>query len=301
MMWGTLDQHRFLESTPHMNHPAASVAEPLAQPLTPAAPDHSLRILTPPAPATPRINGANVYGQRPGSPFLYTIPATGIRPMTFTADSLPPGLTLDSETGIVSGVAGTAGEFSVELTARNDLGAGRKTLKIVIGETLALTPPLGWNSWNSWAWQVDADKVLRSARVLVSSGLIDHGWSYVNIDDTWQGERAGTDRALLANAKFPDMAGLCADLHGMGLKAGIYSTPWMTSYAGYPGGSSDDPEGAWTRALAGEAYHQIASCRFAVADARQWATWGFDYLKYDWHPNDVASTDAASGDRSRGE
>ncbi len=257
-------------------------------------PDYSARILTPPAPDKPRINGANVYGQRPGSPFFYTIPATGIRPMTFAAKGLPEGLSLAPQTGIITGTVAAAGEYSVRLTARNAKGNAAKTLKVVIGDKIALTPPLGWNSWNSWAGRVDQDKVLRSARVLVSSGLINHGWSYVNIDDTWQGERTGPDHALLANAKFPDMKGLCDTLHGMGLKAGIYSTPWLTSYASYPGGSSDTPEGTWTRAQATDQNHRIAQYHFAEADARQWATWGFDYLKYDWNPNDVDNTSEIS-------
>jgi len=247
--------------------------------------------LTPAAPDKPRINGANVYGQRPGSPFLYTIPATGVRPMTFGAAGLPAGLTLDPQTGIISGVAATAGEYHVVLTARNARGGASKNLKVVIGDKIALTPPLGWNSWNSWAGSVDQDKVMRSARVLVSSGLINHGWSYVNIDDTWQGQRTGADHALQANDKFPDMAGLCTELHHMGLKAGIYSTVWITSYASYPGGSSDDATGVWTKEQHGNRqYQRIGQYHFADADAKQWAAWGFDYLKYDWNPNDVPST-----------
>ena len=254
------------------------------------APDYTARILTPPAPDKPRINGPSVYGQRPGSPFLYTVPATGARPLTFAAKGLPDGLMLDPQTGIITGAVATAGEYNVTLTARNAQGVHSKKLKILIGEKIALTPPLGWNSWNSWAGRVDQDKVLRSARVLVSSGLINHGWSYVNIDDTWQGERTGTDHALVANSKFPDMKALCDQLHGMGLKAGIYSTPWITSYASYPGGSSENAEGAWTRAQANDQYHRIGPNHFAGADAKQWAAWGFDYLKYDWNPNDVDST-----------
>ncbi|MES2462131.1 MAG: putative Ig domain-containing protein, partial [Armatimonadota bacterium] len=253
-------------------------------------PDYSSRILTPPAPETPRINGATVYGQRPGSPFLYIIPATGVRPMTFAARDLPKGLALDASTGIIRGTVAQPGEYKVKLTARNVKGSHDKILKIVIGDKIALTPPLGWNSWNSWAGSIDQEKVIRSARVIVSSGLINHGWSYVNIDDTWQGERTGPDRALMANAKFPDMKGLCDELHRMGLKAGIYSTPWITSYASHPGGSSDTPEGSWTKAQGNDEHHRIGKFHFADADAKQWASWGFDYLKYDWNPNDVEST-----------
>lgn len=253
-------------------------------------PDYSSRILTPSAPDTPRINGPNVYGQRPGSPFLYIVPATGVRPMTFAARDLPVGLSLDPKTGIIRGTVAQSGEYKVKLTARNVKGSHDKILKIVIGDKIALTPPLGWNSWNSWAGSIDQEKVIRSARVIVSSGLINHGWSYVNIDDTWQGERTGPDRALMANSKFPDMKGLCDELHSMGLKAGIYSTPWITSYASYPGGSSDTPEGSWTKAQGNDEHHRIGKYHFADADAKQWASWGFDYLKYDWNPNDVEST-----------
>ena len=79
---------------------------------------------------------------------------------------------------------------------------------------------------------------------MVTSGLINHGWTYINIDDTWQGNRGGKYNAIQGNEKFPDMKKLCDDIHAMGLKAGIYSTPWITSYAKFRGGSSDDPPAA---------------------------------------------------------
>ena len=252
-------------------------------------------ILTPPAPDTPRINGPKVFGVRPGSPFLYSIPATGKRPMEFSADGLPEGLKLDAQTGHIRGVLKDAGEFNVTFHAKNELGTADKPFRIVVGEQIALTPPMGWNSWNCWAGAVDQQKVLRSARALVSSGLINHGWTFVNIDDTWQGQRTGTDHALQANQKFPAMNTLCAEIHNLGLKAGIYSTPWVTSYASYPGGSSDDPDGAWSKALANRGGHRHGTNSFAVADANQYAAWGFDYLKYDWNPNDVPHTSEMSG------
>ncbi len=267
-----------------------------ARPPAPPLPDLSNYILTPREPHTPRINGPNIYGERPGRPFLYTIPATGDRPMTFAADGMPTGLTLDPNTGQISGVAATAGTYAVTLTAENALGKATRNFKIVIGEQIALTPPMGWNSWNSWAGNVDQDKVLQSAKILVSSGLANHGWTYVNIDDTWQGMRTGPDHALLANDKFPDMKGLCAQIHQMGLKAGIYSTPWITSYASFGGGSSDDPDGVWDRAVqANGNFHHIGMYHFVTPDAKQWADWGFDYLKYDWNPNDTASTGEMGG------
>jgi alpha-galactosidase len=258
-------------------------------------PDLSKYILTPREPHTPRINGPSVYGQRPGSPFLFTIPATGDRPMTFAADGLPEGLKLDPNTGRISGMAATAGTYSVMLTAENALGRATRNFKIVIGEQIALTPPMGWNSWNSWAGRVDQDKVLQSAKFLISTGLVNHGWTYVNIDDTWQGTRTGPDHALQANEKFPDMPGLCEQIHQLGLKAGIYSTPWITSYANYPGGSSDDAEGVWDKATMGNGnFHHLGNNHFIAADAKEWAGWGFDYLKYDWSPNDTTSAEEVS-------
>ena len=89
--------------------------------------------------------------------------------------------------------------------------------------------------------------MLRSAQAMVASGLIKHGWTYVNIDDTWQGKRGGPFQRIQGNEKFPDMKGLCDEIHALGLKAGIYSTPWITSYAKFAGGSSDDPAGPGRR------------------------------------------------------
>jgi alpha-galactosidase len=274
-------------AAPHVFGAAARAPAPPPSP----PPDLTSCILTPREPHTPRINGPGIYGERPGNPFLYTIPATGDRPMTFAADGLPAGLTLDPNTGQITGVVVTAGSYPVTLTAENALGKATRNFKIVVGEQIALTPPMGWNSWNSWAGNVDQDKVLQSAKFLISSGLANHGWTYVNIDDTWQGSRTGPDHALLANDKFPDLKGLCSQIHQLGLKAGIYSTPWITSYASFGGGSSDDPDGVWDRAVqANGNFHRIGQYHFITTDVKEWADWGFDYLKYDWNPNDTAST-----------
>ena len=244
-------------------------------------------ILTPPDRPEPRINGPSVFGVRPGSPLLYTIPATGERPMQFSADGLPEGVAVNSETGQMSGVLAKPGEFPVTLRAKNARGAAQKRFRIVVGDRICLTPPLGWNSWNCWAAAVDQDKVLRSARAMVHCGLMNHGWTYVNIDDTWQGVRGGPFRGIQGNEKFPDMKKLCDDIHRLGLKVGIYSTPWITSYAKFCGGSSDDPDGRWSKQLAGDKFWRHGKHPFADSDAKQWAQWGFDYLKYDWNPNDL--------------
>ena len=174
----------------------------------PAAP----YLLTPPAPATPRINGPDIFGVRPGSPFLYTIPATGDRPMTFSAKNLPAGLKLDSQTGRITGSlpkampapanakggyllsrpAQSSGSYVVTLVAQNALGTAVKKFRIVVGDQIALTPPMGWNSWNCFAGAVSEDRVKSAADAMVKSGLINHGWTYINVDDYWQNHRPPT-------------------------------------------------------------------------------------------------------------
>ena len=246
--------------------------------------------LTPAESASPRINGPSVFGARPGSAFIYTIPATGDRPMRFRADGLPKGLTLDTSSGQITGRLDQVEIYQIVFHAANDKGIAEKEFHIVVGDKIALTPPMGWNSWNCWADSVDQEKVLCSARAMVSSGLINHGWTYINIDDTWQGQRGGHFNAIQSNEKFPDIKSLCDQIHGLGLKAGIYSTPWITSYAGYMGGSSDDSAGGWSKEFAGGKFQRFGKYYFARNDASQWADWGFDYLKFDWFPNDVSHT-----------
>ena len=253
--------------------------------------------LTPPAPAAPRITGARVFGVRPGSPFIFTVPVTGLRPVRFSAQGLPAGLKLDSESGRLTGVLTKQGTYTVTLRARNAKGSDARGLSIEVGERIALTPPMGWNSWNVWGDQVDQDKVLRSARAMALSGLVNHGWSYVNIDDAWQAPRGGPLNALQGNQKFLDIKALCDEIHALGLKAGIYSTPWVQSYAGYPGGSLETLDTPWKKTEGPKQVNRkilpwaIGRYHFATNDARQWAQWGIDYLKYDWSPIEVSETE----------
>src|SRR5438309_422431 len=116
----------------------------------PAAP----AIRTPAAPAMPRVNGPAIFGVRPGSPFLYRIPATGDRPMEYSVKDLPPGLTVDSKTGEITGSLTKPGQVIVTLRAKNAKGTKEKKIRIVVGNEIALTPPMGWNSWNCWGSRV---------------------------------------------------------------------------------------------------------------------------------------------------
>jgi alpha-galactosidase len=235
-----------------------------------ASPNLSALILTPKAPAQPRINGARIFGVRPGHPFLFTIPATGDRPMTFSAEHLPMGLSLDAPTGQITGRIENPGEYRVTLRAKNQRGASQRSFRIVCGETLALTPHMGWNSWYVWENHV-TDKIMRAAAdAMVSSGMVDHGYQYVNIDDCWAVKPGATDASLggeprdaqgkvNANGRFPDMKRLTDYIHSKGLKAGIYTSPGPFTCAGHAG-----------------AYQHEA------LDVQRFVEWGFDFLKYDW-------------------
>jgi hypothetical protein len=215
-------------------------------------------ILTPAVKKEPKINGAKVFGVRPWAPFLFKVAATGEAPLKYTAKDLPEGLTIDSTNGIIKGVVRKKGNYIVNLSVKNASGAATRQLKIVCGNTLSLTPPLGWNSWNCWGLSVSDEKIRRSAESMKNSGLIDHGWTYINIDDGWE-YMHDKDGKILTNSKFPNMYALCAYVHSLGLKIGIYSSPGPKTCGGY--------EGSYT---------------FEEKDAEAYANWGIDYLKYDW-------------------
>ncbi len=262
--------------------------------------DNSKYILTPPAPATPRINGAKVFGARPGSKFLYRVPCTGERPMKFSASGLPKGLSIDPEKGLITGVVKKPGEYPVEITASNSKGTTTRLLTIKIGDEVALTPPLGWSSWNCWGLLIDEGLVRETAASMVDNDLINYGWSYVNIDDGWQGLRGGKHNAIQPNPeKFTDMKKLADELHSEGMRLGIYSAPWVGTYAGFIGSYSDNPEGRyeWTVRDSLPSLQEAWPARyynwrngkhsFVANDVKQWEDWGIDYLKYDWTPNQL--------------
>ncbi|MDA3927352.1 MAG: NPCBM/NEW2 domain-containing protein, partial [Prolixibacteraceae bacterium] len=227
-------------------------------------------ILTPPPPAEPRINGARVFGVRPESPFIFQVPATGDRPMKFSASNLPKGLQIDKNSGLITGILSTEGSYNVILKAKNKKGKTQKEFRIECGDQIALTPPMGWNSWNCFAHAVSADKVKRAANAMVNSGLINHGWTYINIDDFWNNHRDSEDSSLrgdlrdadgyiVPNERFGDMKDLADYVHDLGLKIGLYSSPGPWSCGGCAG-----------------------SYGYEEQDAESYTDWGFDYLKYDW-------------------
>ena len=116
---------------------------------------------------------------------------------------------------------------------------------------------------------------------MVKMGLSNHGWTYINIDDTWEGQRGGKFNGLQPNEKFPKFKEMIDNIHAMGLKLGIYSTPWISTYAGYAGASSDFEKGEYPGSIKNNkrAYRHIGKYRFENEDALQMAEWGVDYLE----------------------
>lgn len=241
-------------------------------------------ILTPPSPKMPHINSPKVFGAKPGNPFLFAIVASGEIPIQFSVDNLPKGLSMDAKTGIITGKVSMRGIYHTKMSAKNKYGEITKELLIKIGDTIGLTPPIGWNGWNSWARDIDKEKVIASANAMVKMGLSSHGWTYINIDDAWQGQRNLKNHALQANEKFPAFKEMIDEIHAKGLKLGVYSTPWISSYAGYAGGSSNFANGEYPDSIKNNkrGYRYIGKYRFEKEDALQMAEWGVDYLKYDW-------------------
>jgi len=246
----------------------------------------NLAVISPWNQGVPKINGPYIFGVGVNSTFFLPISATGERPIKYSAEGLPEGLNIDANRGIITGSVKQQLKIDVNIKVTNKYGSDEKTIKIVSGERLALTPPMGWNSWNCWGPKVDTQKIKACADAIVSSGIATHGYNYVNIDVGWQGERGGAFNAIQGNGKFPNMSSLCDYVHDKGLRIGIYSTPWVRSYSGFTGGSSGKSIG-YVSPNNKEKGHYIGNITYEKEDAKQWAAWGIDYLKYDWNPWDI--------------
>ena len=237
-------------------------------------------ILTPSDEPEPRLNGSWTYGVRPGKPILYRVAVTGEKPLEVSVvGELPKGLAFDAQRRLLTGSLEQRGDYEVVFAARNARGKAERTLKIRVGDKLCLTPPMGWNSWNAWGCAV-SDKIVRdTAATFLEKGLADHGWTYVNIDDGWprsaldanppatgsasdpkrRGDPRDENGVIRPNGYFPDMKALGDYLHSHGLKFGIYSSPGPRTCNRYEGTYGHD-----------------------ALDAATWASWGVDYVKYDW-------------------
>ena len=209
-------------------------------------------------PDEPQFHGPRVVGCSPGKDFLFAVPHTGVKPVHVSAVGLPDGLTMDHR-GLITGRVQNANEYKVKLTATNAHGQATRTLKIAVGEhMLARTPAMGWNSWNAYGMGNSSRRTMEAADAMVASGLASKGFMYINIDDGWQNGRRA-DGTVKTTNKFPSIKDLAHHVHGKGLRFGVYSSPGPTTCGGHTG-----------------------SFGHVAQDARTYASWGVDYLKYDW-------------------
>lgn len=212
-----------------------------------------------PQPPGPRINGALAVGVRPQTPFYYPVAVTGKRPFVITVKGLPGGLYFDRETGIIRGTPSTRGDYKVRLQASNGVGTARRMLRILVGDTLALTPPMGFLSWNVIQGLISATILKEMGDAFMRFGLRDVGYQYIMMDDCWAGGRDAQGNIFPDSVRFPDGMKPVGDyLHERGFKLGIYSSPAAVTCGDYPGTLGHESQ-----------------------DARTWASWGVDYLKYD--------------------
>ncbi len=191
-------------------------------------------------------------------------------------------MTAPKNSGIITGTAPARGEYPVELTARNAAGGSTRAFRIVSGDRLALTPPMGWNHWYAHYDRITDKLVREAADVMISSGMADAGYQYVNIDDCWMNAPKNADSLrvgplrdakgdLIPNRHFPDMRQLTDYIHSRGLKTGIYTSPGPLTCGGFAGTYGHEAQ-----------------------DAKKFAEWGFDFLKYDWCSyGDIAGRDTS--------
>ena len=220
-----------------------------------------------------QIVSSGIVGIRPGTPFIHLIGVSPRGPdLAFSAKGLPKGLSLNRRRGVISGVApAKPGTYDIRLSVKGSRGSDSAALQIVVGDALALTPPMGWNSWNGFEATISEAVVYEIADALERSGLRDAGYVYINLDDHWadinrqlivyQNNVSAEWRMIADRERFPNgLKPVAEALHARGFKLGVYSDAGVTTCAeAQPGGHG---------------YEEV--------DAKAFAEWGVDYLKYDY-------------------
>ena len=266
--------------------------------------------------AAPAFNGARIVGVRPNTPFIYSLAVTGERPMLFSADGLPPGLKLDPQSGIITGSLEKVGDYKIKVRAQNSAGAAETEISVVCGDTLALTPPMGWNSYDAFGDSVRESEVPTNAEWL-KQHLQPFGWDTVVVDFRWYDRLANGQpgqnpkgdmideygRCIPAPNRFPSATNgagfrvLADKIHAMGLKFGIHimrGIPRKAVEENLPIAGSKFtaaqavlPEGdpnrtcVWNRDMFGVNAATAAGKAWYASIAKQYAAWGVDYIKCD--------------------
>ncbi len=271
-------------------------------------------------PNKPVITSPAIFGVRPQTPTLFTITATGTRPIKYSASGLPPGLKIDEATGRITGTQPVYATiplvYNVHIKASNIHGSDSRTLMIVVADQVAVTPPLGWNSYDCFGDDVTEAEVMANARY-VNEKLHQHGWEYIVVDYRWYDPNAsknpndanihkGEGLTMDANGRltpspnrFPSAEGglgfkpLADRIHSMGLKFGIHVMRGITRAAvkqnfpieGSPYHASEAANTANTCSWCSDMYGVDASKPAGQAwyDSllRLYASWGVDYIKVD--------------------
>jgi len=260
-----------------------------------------ISISTTAPPVAPRILGTTVIGATPGSPFLYTVSATGQAPLTFAAPGLPAGLSIAASSGTISGTTPAAGSYPINVTVTNGSGSATGTLTLTSGSTLALTPPMGWNSYDSFIASVTEKDVLAAAQAMKTL-LQPYGWNTVVIDYLWYDPEDTIDangRWLPSKSKFPSATGsdgfksIAAQVHALGLSFGIHlmrgvprksvtaNSPILNStYTASQAGNTGDTC-SWDSHMYGVNADTAAGKAWYDSIYAQYADWGVDFVKVD--------------------
>jgi hypothetical protein len=261
----------------------------------------------------PRFNGAQVVGIHPDASLIYSLVVSGARPLEFSAEHLPKGLALDSQNGILTGTVAKKGEFTFSVSVKNSAGKVAAKIKIVCGDNLALTPPMGWNSYDAFGDNVVESEVLANAHYLAEK-MQPVGWDTVVVDYCWSDPGAHDNnrnartnaplvmdkfgRLLPAPNRFPsaaDGAGfkpLADAIHALGLKFGIHvmrgiprnSVKANLPVEGSPFTATDaadtNSKCVWCPDMFGVSSNAAGQAWYDSC-ARLWASWGVDYIKVD--------------------
>jgi alpha-galactosidase len=260
-----------------------------------------ISIATSPAPATPKILGPALFAARPASPFSYGIAATGQQPLTFSATGVPTGLSLAADTGIISGTMPAAGNYTLTLTVSNSLGTVTRTFSLVSGDTLAQTPPMGWNSYDSFGGGVTEAEVLAAAEAQKAQ-LQPYGWNYVVVDYLWFDSEQAVDangRYLPSKGRFPSATGtlgfkpLADKIHALGLNFGIHimrgiprktvsANPTLAGSTLKAADAADTSDACpWDNHMWGVKGNTAAGQAWYDSIFAQYAQWGIDFVKVD--------------------
>lgn len=266
------------------------------------------------APDAPQVHPPFVVGVRPSTPLIWAIPATGTRPLIFSASNLPQGLVLNTATGTITGTLKTAGNYAVKVRAKNAKGRSESTVHIIAGDTIVRTPPMGWNSYDAYGSNVDEAHFLANADYL-RQYLQPYGWDTVVVDYRWYDPASATapdagapgetlemdayGRLLPPANRFPSAAhgqgfkALADKAHAMGLKFGIHimrGIPRNAVKANLPieGSAFTAADAAntgdtcpWCPDMYGVKGATPAGQAYYDSLFRLYASWGLDFVKMD--------------------